>query len=205
VDDHSTDGSFETIRRFHRQDPRIGGCRLAENRGQQNALFCGITRSGGDLIITMDDDRQHPADVLPGLVERIGEGWDTVYSVRRDGNRPWILRTGTGLTDLFFRLFVGKPAGVEIGSYRIMTRELADRFCHVRGEFVYISALIFRSAPKPRVCSFRYKAPPEALGKDSRFSLAGRIRLFGRLFRCYGPFRSRRIPRGKPYRVEETL
>jgi glycosyltransferase involved in cell wall biosynthesis len=60
VDDHSRDNSFNLIRDFNREDKRIRGCQLRENRGQQNALLCGIHSCRGDLILTMDDDGQHP-------------------------------------------------------------------------------------------------------------------------------------------------
>lgn len=205
IDDHSEDNGFEIIRSHKRKDPRIQGVRLSENRGQQNALFCGICRAKGSLIVTMDDDLQHPVDVLSELLSRIEEGWDAVYAVHRDKDRSVILRTGTSLTDIFFRLFVRKPAGVEIGSYRIMTRDLVDRFRQASGDFVYISALIFRSSPMPKVFSFRYKGFQDVQKKYSRFSLTGRIKLFGKLFLYYGPIHRGQAQQLKPFQIEEIL
>lgn len=212
VDDHSRDGSYDLIKSFHERDNRIRGCRLNENRGQQNALFCGLSSCSGELVLTMDDDGQHPISRLPDLLAEIEMGWDAVYLVNRDGGRPVILRLGTFMTDLFFRLFCRKPSGVEIGSYRIIRRSLIENFSENPGRFVYISALIFRSRPVPRVTSLHY-TPGDSPGmRNSRFSLRGRLKVFILLFLHYGPLRrivqwidSRTGHENQPYEIEEIL
>ena len=206
VDDHSGDGSFEKVREYHMKDRRITGCRLQKNRGQQNALYCGLCSCSGEYIITMDDDGQHPVDRIPFLIRTLEEEKrEAVYMVNRNPERERILRLGTYATDLFFRLFCGKPRGVEIGSYRILRRALVERIKGQSGKFVYISALIFRSKPRPSVRSLRYEALPLTSGGKSRFSFKRRLIVFVRLFFYYGPFR-RFVPRrGFPYAVEAAL
>ncbi len=205
VDDHSGDGTFHTIRKMNGKDSRIRGCRLSENRGQQNAIYCGLLSSRGRYIVTMDDDGQHPLSRLTDLIETLEKGWDAVYMVNRTGKRSGIQRFGTGLTDLFFRLFCGKPAGVEIGSYRIMKRTLVERFEKTPSRFVYISALIFRSMPEAAVCSLRYEPEKSEAMRSSRFSLKRRAGVFLRLFIHYGPFRKLIPFRGEPYTIEDML
>ncbi len=210
VDDHGSDGSFDLIRQFHQHDSRIRGCRLAENRGQQNALFCGLVLCEGEVVITMDDDLQHPVDRIPQLIEHLEEGpvpQDLVYCVTRNPRRPLILRLGTDMTDLFFRLFTGKPGQVEVGSYRILRRSVVDRIRECKGSFVYVSAMIFRSCPGLKVSSFRYDSSGPAAGTrtGTRFSLLSRIRVFGNLFHAYGPFRWLTGNQDDPFRVEAEL
>lgn len=213
MDDHSSDGSFGLITTFHKKDNRIRGCRLKENRGQQNAIYCGLSSCSGELIITMDDDGQHPLSRLPDLLAELEKGWDVVYLVNRDNRRPVILRFGTALTDLFFRLFCAKPSSVEIGSYRIMRRRVLEYFPENTGRFVYISALIFRCRPKQRVCSMRYSPGDKGGLRSSRFSFRGRLKVFLLLFLHYGPLRGivsgisryRGNMQSKVYEIEEIL
>ena len=190
---------------MHGKDRRIRGCRLAENRGQQNAVYCGLLSCRGWNIVTMDDDGQHPLSRLTDLIETLEQGWDAVYMVNRTEERSGIQRFGTGVTDLFFRLFCGKPAGVEIGSYRIMKRSLVERFEKTPSRFVYISALIFRSRPDASVCSLRYEPDKSEVMRSSRFSLKRRAVVFARLFLHYGPFRKLIPSRGAPYSIEDIL
>lgn len=205
VDDRSTDGGFDFIRAVHDGDRRITGCRLKENRGQQNALYAGLVNSRGRYVITMDDDGQHPAERIPQLLSRLkGESLDCLYLVNRDRPRSLFLKLGTGLTGLFFTLFCGKPRGVDVGSFRILTRELIDRIKGAEGPFVYISALILMQ--KPRVASFRYGiSEVDDAREGSRFRPASLLRLYGRLVLYYGPL-SRLVKReGSPYELEEEL
>ena len=38
------------------------------NYGQHNALLCGIRAARYDVIVTMDDDLQHPPEEIPKLL-----------------------------------------------------------------------------------------------------------------------------------------
>lgn len=205
VDDGSRDGSFEVLRETHHEDPRIRAVLLKENRGQQNAVYCGICHARGELIITMDDDLQHPPLLIPRLIEEISAGRDLVYAVVRDRSRPAALRMGTWLNGGFFSLFLAKPLGLEIGSYRIFTSSLARKIAGEKGRFVYVSALFFRLKPRPEAASFRYSATDGAPGRKSRFSLHGRFRLFFRLFFHYGPLSLLAKRDCEPYIIGEEL
>ncbi|WP_343060157.1 glycosyltransferase [Spirochaeta isovalerica] len=205
VDDGSRDGTFGKLKEVRKSDSRIRGIRLAENRGQQNAVYCGLCQADSELIITMDDDLQHPPELIPELISRVSDGADLVYAVSRGKGRPFLLRGGTALNSLFFTLFLRKPSRVEIGSYRIFTRSLVDRIKGEKRAFIYVSALVFRLRPGAEVRSFRFSKVPSVHREPSRFSFRGRVRLFSRLFRHYGPFRFLFLHHGEPYRIEEVL
>ena len=52
---------------------------MSRNYGQHNALLCGIREAKGDIIITLDDDLQHPPEELPKLVSKLSDEFDVVY------------------------------------------------------------------------------------------------------------------------------
>src|SRR6185436_4430955 len=60
VNDASRDGSWKTIQSLAASDPRCRGINLMRNYGQHNAVLCGIRAVRGDVVVTMDDDLQHP-------------------------------------------------------------------------------------------------------------------------------------------------
>src|SRR5438105_5803410 len=60
VEDCGGDGSWEMIAELAEANPRVHGIRLNRNYGQHNALLCGIRAARHDVIVTMDDDLQHP-------------------------------------------------------------------------------------------------------------------------------------------------
>jgi len=60
VNDSSPDGSWEVISGLAQQNSWIRPINLMRNYGQHNALLCGIRASQYGVIVTMDDDLQHP-------------------------------------------------------------------------------------------------------------------------------------------------
>src|SRR4051794_39813717 len=60
VDDGSTDGSLEMIKRLRQHDPRVQFVSLSRSFGHQRALMAGLGHARGDAVITMDGDLQHP-------------------------------------------------------------------------------------------------------------------------------------------------
>lgn len=83
VDDCSTDGSLDTIKRLAAGQSRVRYLSFATNCGQSAALYAGFQHASGDIIITMDADLQNdPADV-PKLLQYFGE-YDMVNGWRAD-------------------------------------------------------------------------------------------------------------------------
>lgn len=79
VNDDSRDGSWHAIQELCAADARVVGIDLMRNFGQHNALLCGIRQARYELILTMDDDLQHPPEEAHKLFARLAEGFDVVY------------------------------------------------------------------------------------------------------------------------------
>src|ERR1700678_2076845 len=60
VEDAGGDGSWPIIESLARADDRVRGIRMSRNYGQHNAILCGIRAAKYGIILTMDDDLQHP-------------------------------------------------------------------------------------------------------------------------------------------------
>jgi len=79
VDDGSTDGTWESIRRFSAEDPRVKGIRFRRNYGKSAALFCGFRKASGEVVVTMDADLQDSPEEIPEMRRMILEdGYDLV-------------------------------------------------------------------------------------------------------------------------------
>jgi len=83
VDDGSTDGSLEELRKVAEEDPRVTVLALRRNYGQTAAMSAGIDAARGDILIPMDADLQNdPADIS-ALLEKLEEGFDVVSGWRK--------------------------------------------------------------------------------------------------------------------------
>ena len=84
VDDGSTDGSLNVLRRLAQLDRRVRVVALKRNYGQTAAMAAGIDAARGEVLIPMDADLQNdPADIVR-LLEKLDEGYDVVSGWRKN-------------------------------------------------------------------------------------------------------------------------
>ena len=103
VDDGSRDATWQVIGKLAESDDKVKGLRLSRNFGHQPALLAGLEMAGGEAVITMDCDLQHPVELLPVLVEKWREGFKVVKTLRQDPVEVSWFKGWTSRT--FYRLF----------------------------------------------------------------------------------------------------
>ena len=74
IDDGSTDGSWDAIRKISEASSAVRAIRFRRNYGKSPGLYCGFARAQGDVVITMDADLQDSPDEIPELYRMIKEG-----------------------------------------------------------------------------------------------------------------------------------
>ncbi len=94
IDDGSTDGSLEAIRRAAAGDPRVTIVELRRNFGQTAAIAAGIDHSRGRILVPMDADLQNDPRDIPRLLEKLDEppGYDIVSGWRKRRHDKLITR-----------------------------------------------------------------------------------------------------------------
>jgi glycosyltransferase involved in cell wall biosynthesis len=109
VDDGSTDASYVTMQRLAAAHDNVRVVKLRRNFGKATALTQGFAESRGDVIVTMDGDRQDDPSEIAQLVARLDEGYDLVSGWKQRRQDPitktlpsrfynWTVRKTTGLT-----------------------------------------------------------------------------------------------------------
>ncbi|HEV7506187.1 MAG TPA: glycosyltransferase family 2 protein [Thermoanaerobaculia bacterium] len=120
VDDGSTDGSLEALRRLGRSDPTVRIVRLTGNAGQSAALAAGFRAARGGLVVTLDADLQNdPADI-PKLLDHL-EGCDVVCGVRTDRQDSWLRKASSRIAGGVRNRLTRDPvadAGCTLRAYR---------------------------------------------------------------------------------------
>ena len=95
VDDGSTDGSPQELRRLSAADGRVRPLRLRRNFGKAGALSTGMLAARGRCVVTMDADLQDDPAEIPGLVARLDDGFDLVSGWKVDRRDPWQRRVAS--------------------------------------------------------------------------------------------------------------
>jgi glycosyltransferase involved in cell wall biosynthesis len=143
VDDGSKDESWSVVQDLVGQYDWVRGFHLMRNYGQHNALLCGIRQARYDVIVTMDDDLQHPPPAVQLLLDELAKGYDVVYGMPTE--RPhglwrnlsssvthWVLYTATG----------GVATARDSSAFRAFHTRIRDAFASYDSTYVSIDVLL---------------------------------------------------------------
>ena len=86
VDDGSGDRSLFILRGLAAKDRRIRYISFSRNFGHQAALRAGLEAAGGECVVMMDGDFQHPPSLVPALIAEYERGFDIVATKRVEPN-----------------------------------------------------------------------------------------------------------------------
>ena len=82
ISDGSRDGTYEEIVKVARENPRVKGAEFSRNFGKEAGIFAGLELTGGDAVIVMDCDLQHPPSVIPEMWRLWQEGAEVVEGIK---------------------------------------------------------------------------------------------------------------------------
>jgi len=142
VNDGSRDNSWQVISNLCAQHEWIRGINLMRNYGQHNALLCGIREAEYDIIVTMDDDLQHPPEEIPKLLEKLNEGYDVVYGTpQKEAHDLW-RNVASKFTKWALQAAMGVHIARNVSAFRAFRTELRDAFTDYQSPFVSIDVLL---------------------------------------------------------------
>ena len=176
INDGSRDNSWQVIQHLAEKYPRLQGINLMRNFGQHNALLCGIRTAHNEIIITMDDDLQHPPEEIPNFISKLAEGYDVVYGIPKKMPHAWWRNITSRAAKRFLSMIIGLKTVREIGSFRAFRTDLRRAFADYRHPGIIIDALLAWGTT--RFTSIIVEEAPRDHG-SSNYNLS---RLFGLVF-----------------------
>lgn len=171
VDDGSSDGSGEILRRLAEEDrDHVRVIAFSRNFGHEAAMTAGLDYAAGDYLIFMDADLQHPPACIPEIMEQFREGCEIVSMVRTENRTAGLIKNIT--SDAFYRL-INRMSDMHLEpgasdffaldrrAAEVLRRNYREKVRFLRG---YVQNIGFRKAALP------YEAAPRVAGK-SHYSL----------------------------------
>jgi glycosyltransferase involved in cell wall biosynthesis len=142
VSDGSRDGSWRVIQSLARTHEWLRGVALTRNYGQHNALLCGIREAQYDVIVTMDDDLQHPASEIRRLLVKMDEGYDVVYgSPQRREHGAW-RNIGSHGVRWALKVAMGIRSARDVSAFRAFRACLRPVFMDYHSPHISIDVLL---------------------------------------------------------------
>ena len=142
VNDGSRDESWTSIVALAAERPQVRGLNLMRNYGQHNALLCGVRQARHEVVVTMDDDLQHPPEEVPKLLEALTGDIDVVYGTPSAEQHGFWRKLSSQVTKLALQAAMGVETARKVSAFRAFRTELRDAFADYRGPFVSIDVLL---------------------------------------------------------------
>jgi undecaprenyl-phosphate 4-deoxy-4-formamido-L-arabinose transferase len=174
VNDGSPDNSWRVIEQLVEEHAWVRGIDLMRNYGQHNAVLCGIRDARYEVIVTMDDDLQHPPGEVPSLIEKLNEGYDVVYGVPRKMPHSWWRNIFSVITKYAISYVMGLKTVREISSFRALRTSIRSAFETYNGPEVLVDVLF--SWGTSRFGIAHVNEAPRTVGK-SNYSFSKLVRV----------------------------
>jgi glycosyltransferase involved in cell wall biosynthesis len=142
VNDGSRDRSWTVVEQLTAQYREVRGIDLMRNYGQHNALLAGIRAARHGLVVTMDDDLQHPPEEVPKLLAKLAEGYDVVYGTPARAEHGLWRNVASWVTKLALQSTMGASTARNVSAFRAFRRHLRDAFANYQSSFVSIDVLL---------------------------------------------------------------
>jgi len=141
IDDGSRDGSWAAIVSLARDYPELKGIRLMRNFGQHNAILCGVREAKHEIVVTMDDDLQHPPREIPHLLAALHEA-DVVYGTPREERHDMWRALASQVTKRALQSVMGAETARKVSAFRAFRTSLRRAFQDYRSPFLSLDVLL---------------------------------------------------------------
>jgi undecaprenyl-phosphate 4-deoxy-4-formamido-L-arabinose transferase len=142
INDGSPDNSWQLIQRLTSEYPCVRGIRMMRNYGQHNATLCGVREARYEVVVTMDQDLQHPPAEIPSLLAKLEEGYDVVYGSPRKLPQGFLRNLMTAAIKWILAKVVGLPAVRNVSAFRVFRTNLREAFINFQNPSLIIDVLL---------------------------------------------------------------
>lgn len=141
VDDGSRDKSFEKIEELQKQYNYIKGIKLSKNFGHQIAVKTALSHCNGNYIAIIDDDLQDPPSLLPMFFNKLDEGYDVAYGVRKKRKESLLKRLAYSS---FYRILKGMSdiyIPIDSGDFCVMKKHVVENMLKLQEQNPFLRGI----------------------------------------------------------------
>ncbi|MCM1326184.1 MAG: glycosyltransferase family 2 protein [Bacteroidales bacterium] len=171
ISDGSTDGTFEEILKVSEQNPRIKGAEFSRNFGKEAGIFAGLELAGGDAVIVMDCDLQHPPEVIPRMWKLWQEGAEVVEGIKSDRGAEGL---GYKLSAGLFYKLMSKLIRMDMNAssdFKLLDRKVVNVLLELPERNTFFRALTFWAGFRTQSVSYEVQERKHGKSKWSFISL----------------------------------
>lgn len=164
IDDGSTDGSFEALKKISEKETSILAFKLRGNFGKSTALSIGFSKARGKIIFTLDGDLQDNPKEIPQFMNKLSQGYDLVSGWKKVRHDPLGKVISSRIVNFLTRIFAGVRIHDTNCGFKAYKREVIDNL-NLYGE-LYRYIPIFAAKQNFKVAEVIIEHRPRLYGKS---------------------------------------
>ena len=142
INDGSPDHSWPLIQSLTNKYKWVRGICMMRNYGQHNATLCGVRLARYEVIVTMDQDLQHPPEEIPLLLAKLEEGYDVVYGAPQKLPQGFWRNLMTATIKWILAKVIGLPSVRNVSAFRVFRTNLRDAFANFQNPSLILDVLL---------------------------------------------------------------
>lgn len=148
ADDHSPDDTFNVIKHLADKYDNVTGIRLTRNYGQASARMAAISYAEGDVIISMDDDGQHPVERIIDLINEIENGADFVYARFITKKTTLFKKITSSITRKIYQFLGLIPPRIYVSSFFAINGKFKEQIKNYNSPFPSLGTYLYQYTSK---------------------------------------------------------
>ena len=143
INDGSTDQTLTHLLNCRKRDARFKVLDLSRNFGHQSAILAGLSYAKGECIGIMDGDLQDPPEQFVRFYNKMQEGYDVVYAVRKKRKEGLLKRSAYWLYYRILANIAGMRFPVDSGDFSLIRKRVVDEMLRLPEQSLFIRGLRF--------------------------------------------------------------
>jgi len=174
IDDGSSDETWQQLKVALPQRRGLKIIRLSRNFGKEAAVSAGLETAGGDAVIVLDGDLQHPPELITQMVPLWSQrGFEIVEAVKEArGTESVSYRLSAGLFYRLFRMLTGYDLGPS-SDFKLMDRKVVDAWRRMEESNLFFRGMIAWLGFRRTQIAFAVQERASGIGKWSLPRLLG--------------------------------
>lgn len=141
VDDGSKDATWMEIENAEKEDEHVNGVHFSRNFGKESAMMAGLENAGGDCVVVMDCDLQHPPETIVEMYRLWQQGYEVVEGVKRTRGKESVFHKMSA--GLFYKM-ISKAVKIDMSrasDFKLMDRRAVEALLEMPERNAFFRAL----------------------------------------------------------------
>lgn len=187
VVDRCPDNTVNILQRIADEDASVRVLVMSSRFGHQMSLLAGIDHAQGDVYVMMDSDLQHPPSLIKDLIAAHEQGFDVVYTIRKDTEeQSWLRKVWGKAFYTLLRRLSNATIHENAADFRLITEKVARVFRRrIRERNMFMRGLVSWVGFNQK--GIEYVAAARSAGR-SKYSVMRMLRFAGNALLAFSSF-----------------